>query len=236
MLAVIFDMDGVIVDNTGFHFRAWREVLKSYGVELSRQEYEQKLSGRTPEESGRVIFADRLSRPEILELNRRKESLYRSLYAGSVTAAPGLMPFLRDLEAEGVPVALATSAMPENIEFVLSATGIRRFFTTIVDATMVRRGKPDPEIFLTAAARLGAEPADCVVFEDSKFGMAAARAAGAKLVALATTLPPAEIHDADRVIRDFTEIGVRDLYSLGDRRRIPTSGGQGGCSPCGHIS
>jgi beta-phosphoglucomutase family hydrolase len=214
MLGAIFDMDGVLVDNSAFHFQAWQEVLKLYGVQLTRQDYLQELSGKTPEESGRTIFADRLSSSEIRELNTKKETLYRSLYGGSVTAVPGLVPFMHDLDSAGIPMALATSATPENVELILSATGTRRFFASIVDATMVRRGKPEPEIFIKAAKDLGRKPEECVVFEDSKFGLAAARASGAKVVALATTLRPDQIMCADRIIRDFTEIGVGDLYHL----------------------
>jgi beta-phosphoglucomutase len=212
--AAIFDMDGVLVDNSAYHFRAWQEVLETRGVELTWHNYLQDLNGKTPEESGRIIFADRLSKSEIRDLNAEKEALYRSRYSGSVTATPGLIPFLQDLASAGIPRALATSATPENIEFILSATGAGRFFATIVDATMVLHGKPDPEVFMEAARRLGQIPEECVVFEDSKIGLAAARASGAKVVALTTTLPPEQIVDADRIIRDFTEIRAKDLDRL----------------------
>lgn len=212
--AAIFDMDGVLVDNSVYHFRVWQEVLETCGVQLTWHNYVQDLNGKTPEESGRTIFADRLSRSEIRDLNAKKETLYRSLYSGSVTATPGLIPFLQDLASAGVPLALASSASPENIEFILGATGAGRFFTTIVDATMVLHGKPDPEVFMMAARRLGQMPEQCVVFEDSKMGLAAARASGAKVVALTTTQRPEQIVDADRTIRDFTEIRAKDLDRL----------------------
>ena len=212
--AAIFDMDGVLVDNTPFHYRAWREVLGTRGIKLSRRKYDQLLNGKTPEDTARTIFGDRISVAESHELNAQKDSLYRSLYRDAVVPAPGLVPFLESLDSAGVPMALATSANPENIELVLTGTDTRRFFSVVVDATMVKRGKPDPEIFEKAAALLGEKPANCVVFEDSKFGLIAAKASGAKVVALATTLRPDQIVDVDRIILDFTELDLTDLYEI----------------------
>jgi beta-phosphoglucomutase len=212
--AAIFDMDGVIVDNTSFHFQAWREVLAARGITLTRREYDETLNGKTPEETARAIYGDRISAAEVRELNERKESLYRSLYAGAVVPARGLLRFLRDLGSAGVTMALATSAEAENVELVLAGTGTRQFFSAIVDAAMVQRGKPDPEIFRTAAALLGREPARCVVFEDSRFGLAAARASGARVVALATTLRVEEILDADMIIRDFVGLELARISGL----------------------
>jgi beta-phosphoglucomutase len=212
--AAIFDMDGVLVDSTLFHYRAWREVLRIRGIRLSRRTYDDILSGRTPEETARTIFGDRISIVESRALNDQKDSLFRSLYREEVVPIPGLVSFLGDLDCAGVPMALATSANPENVELVLAGTDTRRFFSVIVDATMVRRSKPDPEIFEKAAALLGVKPHKCVVFEDSKSGLAAARASGAKVVALATTLQPGQIADVERIIRDFTELAVTDLIEL----------------------
>lgn len=207
-------MDGVLVDNASFHYRAWREVLGMRGIKLSRRKYDELLNGKTPEETARTLFGDRISVAESRELNDQKDSLYRSIYRGAVVPIPGLLPFLESLDSAAVPMALATSANPENIELVLAGTDTRRFFPVIVDATMVKRGKPDPEIFEKAAALLGEKPANCVIFEDSKFGLAAAKASGAKVVALATTLRPKQIVDADRIIRDYTDLALTDLYEI----------------------
>jgi beta-phosphoglucomutase family hydrolase len=212
--AAIFDMDGVLVDNIPFHYRAWREVLRMRGIALSRRQYDEILSGKTPEESARTIFGDGISAEESRELNEQKDVLFRSIYREAVVPLRGLVPFLRCLNRMGVPMALATSANPENVELVLTGTDTRRFFAVVVDATMVQRSKPDPQIFEEAAAALGVKPEKCIVFEDSISGLAAAKACGAKVVALATTLRPEQIVDVDRVIRDFTEITVADVIDV----------------------
>ncbi|MBN1834274.1 MAG: beta-phosphoglucomutase family hydrolase [Spirochaetales bacterium] len=214
IFGAIFDMDGVLVDNASFHYRAWRQILRSRGITLTREEYDHSLNGKTPQETAKAIYGEGISPVGVRELNDRKESVYRSLYRGEVAPAPGLLRLLRELDSAGVPMALATSAEPENIEMVLAGTGTREFFPVIVDATMVRRGKPDPEIFRKAAALLGREPERCVVFEDSRLGLAAARACGAKVVAVATTLPVEQITDADMIIRDFTDLELAGLSRL----------------------
>lgn len=211
---VIFDMDGVLVDNTRVHVEAFGIFCRRYGVEG----WEQKLStafGMGNEDIMRLILPEGIIREKGLSaLAAEKEAIYREIYAPAIRPVAGLVELLARLHAAGVPCAVGSSGPRENVDFVLDRCCIRDFFTTIVDSTLVKRCKPDPEIYRTAAAKLGVAPEHCLVFEDAEAGIESARRAGAgHIVALATTLSRDKLltTGADRIIGDFTEITDLDV-------------------------
>jgi HAD superfamily hydrolase (TIGR01509 family) len=131
-----------------------------------------------------------------------------------MTPLPGLLDLLKGLRKRGVRTAVATSAPKSNVDFLLDGLGFRDCFDLVIDAAGVRKGKPDPEIYLKSARELGCEPAACVVFEDALAGIEAGRRAGMKVVGVATTLPEVRLSQTDLVIKDFTGITVPQLFKL----------------------
>jgi beta-phosphoglucomutase family hydrolase len=224
--AFIFDMDGTMVDNMEFHGRAWVEFLAQLGIEMDAEEFLRRTSGMTNARILRSILGPHLSIREVAAYAARKEALYRELYRPYLRPVPGLRSFLAQTRRLDIPLALATSAGWENIAFVLEGLGLTSAFQAVVDADAVERGKPHPEMFLTAAARLGVPPEGCVVFEDSRAGLEAARRAGMAAVALSTTHPPAELGRLPGVVRvvdDFWGLDPRGvLEALEDAGSVET--------------
>ncbi|MGC8864498.1 MAG: HAD family hydrolase [Bacteroidales bacterium] len=202
--ACIFDMDGTMVKNHEFHLQAWIQFWEKHGVKVSR---EQMLAhfGRKNREIIEAISGVSYSDNAAEALAAEKEELYRELYKPHVKAVDGLPELLECLRKSGIKIALATSAPRANVDFILDALGLRTLFDCIVDASMVDRGKPHPDIFLKAAACAGALPAHCLVFEDANAGLEASRRAGCRVVALLTTHNRQELGEADFYIKDFTE-------------------------------
>jgi len=202
-MALLFDMDGVLIQSTGIHTRAWEEYLARHGIPSAG--VMEKMLGKRNDEIVRVLWGPTITEDEVFRHGADKERLYRELMAPVFDQhiVPGVKEFIRQAWRHGVPCALATNAEPENVDFVLSRTGLRECFQAIVDGHQVHRPKPDPEVYLTAAQRLGVEPCNCVIFEDSPGGLAAARAAGGRVVAVLTALK--EAPDADLAVRDFLD-------------------------------
>jgi beta-phosphoglucomutase family hydrolase len=194
-LALIFDMDGVIVDSNPLHREAWVEFNRRHGVETSDAMLERMYGGRN-DQIVRDFFGDSLPEDEVAAYGAAKEKIYREMLAGRIeeTLVPGLRPFL-DLY-RGSPMAVATNAEPENVNSVLDRAGLRDYFRVVVDGHQVSRPKPHPDIYLRAASLLEIAPSNCIVLEDSHTGVAAARAAGMRVIGLATTyvnLPDVDI-------------------------------------------
>ena len=199
-LALIFDMDGVIVDSNPIHKEAWAAYNRRFGIETSEAMH-QRMYGRRNDDIVRDFFGPQLTPEEVHEHGAAKERLYRELMGPSVreSLVPGVVEFLA--RHRGLPIAMATSAEPENVEFLLEAAGLRPYFRAIVDGHQVHDPKPHPEIYLKAAELLQASPRDCVAFEDSFAGIQSARAAGMMVVGVLTTHD--ELPGVDLQIRDF---------------------------------
>lgn len=215
--AFIFDMDGTIVDNMGFHSQVWVEFLAELGVSLTPTEFHRLTGGMTNRQILRQMIGDHLSDPEIAAYSEQKEVRYRSVYRNHLKPVAGFMGFLEEARRLGAPMALATSAERPNIQFILGGLGIESVFRAVVGAEEVERGKPDPEMFLKAAGRLGVDPERCLVFEDSSAGLKAAHRAGMRAVALATTTAPEVLRGLPGVVRvaeDFTTLDPRGLLGM----------------------
>ncbi|HEY9002344.1 MAG TPA: HAD family phosphatase [Mucilaginibacter sp.] len=214
--ACIFDMDGTLIDNTPFHFISWQALFRKYHKgELSRHTYYTEISGVPIIETLRRIFGEDHNDAGLKELLREKEEFYRQEYAPHLVAIKGLESFLAELKNDGVKMAMATSATVEDIDFILNKIPIRDDFNEIVNSSMVKKPKPDPQIFLKAAELLNIAPERCVVFEDSLAGIAAANAAGMKVVGITTGHPADEIRSVvDIVIDDYTTLTPANLAAL----------------------
>ena len=183
--ALIFDMDGVMIDSNPAHREAWEVFNRRFGLETTEAMH-QRMYGKRNDEIIRDFFGD-LPPGEVAARGAAKEVLYRELIGERIESmlVPGLRQFLERNTA--LPKALASNAEPANIHFLLDRAALRPYFPVVVDGHQVRQPKPDPEIYLLAAALLGMAPADCLVFEDSHAGVAAAQAAGMRVVGLLTT-------------------------------------------------
>ena len=213
--AAVFDMDGVLVDNKRFHREAWRRLAQEEGFALTDPEFWRQAIGRPVEEAVPRVLGRAVPAAEAIRLARRKTALYHELADGHAPPVPGVVEFVRGLATANVPRALATSAVAESAARILEGLGLTAAFPVQVTAGHVQRGKPDPEVYLTAAARLGVAPAVCVVFEDAVVGVEAARRAGMAVVGLTTAHAAAELRDAGAAwtAPDFTGLAWAALAS-----------------------
>ncbi len=185
----IFDWDGVIINSAAHHEASWERLAKENGKTLPENHFKRGFGMKNE-----VIIPELLGwttvPTEIRILSLRKEALYREIVREKgIEALPGVREWLQTLKHAGVPCIIASSTHRENITATLEVLGLGDFFEAAVTSEDVKRGKPDPEVFLTAAQRLEVDPANAVVFEDALVGVAAARAAGMRVVAVTTTEP-----------------------------------------------
>jgi beta-phosphoglucomutase family hydrolase len=211
-LAVIFDMDGVIVDNMKYHKKAWEMFLKKHAPEMDVEEFS-KHFGKVNKDLLKIVFQREVSEEEESRFGEEKEALYREIYAEDISPVDGLVDFLQELNENSVKTAVASAAPKINVDFVFEKTGLRQYFDVSIDANDVTRGKPDPEIYLKAAKKLNCLPEACLVFEDSTPGIQAGRNAGMKVIGVATSHPAELLKNTEFVIKDFTEINVKTVWN-----------------------
>lgn len=211
--AFIFDMDGTLVDNMPTHYQAWKETLAEAGVQIDPVNFARQTTGMTNREILRSVLPT-ISEDEISYWGERKEELYRERFLCCRDPLPGLMEFLDSAQALNIPMAVATAAGEENVRFILDATGLRPYFQTVVNAQDIQHGKPDPEIFLKTAARLGQHPKNCLVFEDALGGIEAARRAGMRTIFLMTSHPAQAVSAYENLVcavPDYTLLSPESL-------------------------
>ncbi len=204
--AVLFDMDGVLLDNSRLYEAAWNEFVRAH-PDACQSYPAQRTFGRRNSELIPELFGRALSETELKRLSLELESGYWRRLGDGLEPLPGLREFLAELRRRQIPTALASSAPGHNVRRVLEALRLDHRFDLVLAEEDVARGKPDPEIYLTAAARLHQSSRDCLVFEDALAGIAAARAAGARCLALATTYPESSLRaaGAEAVLLDFRD-------------------------------
>lgn len=211
--AVIWDMDGVIVDTEAFHFEAWRRLLCEHRIELTEADFKRTFGMRNADILQHFLGPQK-SESELRLLAAKKEEYFRSIIQDQITASIGAVRLIRDLAETGFPQAIASSAPRANIDLIISRLDLTRFFSVIVAEEDVTTGKPDPQIFLLAASRLNVMASSCIVIEDSVAGIRAAKAAGMKCIGVATTHPAASLVAADLVVRTIGELTVSDILAL----------------------
>ena len=195
--AVLWDMDGTLLDSAEFHWLSWREVMAAEGREMSHEHFLTTF-GRRNDAILRGLFGDDFPDAEVVRIAAAKEERYRALaLAGNVEPLPGVRAWLARLRGDGWRQAIASSAPHLNIAAIAEALGIVEMFGAVVGDEDVRHGKPDPEVYLTAAARLGVAPARCVVVEDAAAGIEGARRAGMRSIAVG---PDHADHGADLAV------------------------------------
>jgi beta-phosphoglucomutase len=224
-LGVIFDMDGVLVDSSQAHFDSWQALGhetgghetggQETGIALTREQFVATF-GRTSREILRQFWPHvATSDAAVAELDSRKEAIFRELLARDFPAMDGAVELIDALAAERFALAIGSSGPPENVALVLDKLGRREAFRGIVTGMDVSRGKPDPQVFLLAAERIGLPPDRCVVIEDAPAGVAAAKAAGAKCIGLASLgRDPQTLAQADWVVRSLREISPAHISRL----------------------
>lgn len=204
--AVLFDMDGVVIDNLPYHVDAWLLFCERKNIPLTREVFYRELNGMNSKDTFEWFYQREMSRAEVEVLEEEKELIYREFYRDHIKPAPGLLEFLKRLRAQGIKTALATSAGPGNIDFIVDGLGIREQFDAIIGGAEVQKGKPDPEIYLKAADLVGINPSACWVIEDSLQGIAAGQAAGMRVVGISTSHTAAELAHTDVVRPDFVDL------------------------------
>lgn len=213
--AVIFDMDGVIVDTNPFHKETINQFCKKYGFKLTDEELRTKIYGRTNHEWIPALFGT-LTQEELEAYAFEKEQMFREAYAAHIKPVEGLVAFLDMLMQNNIPRSIATSAPRANVDFVLNGTGIGKYFDIILDESMVTNGKPHPEVYIKSAKALNLPNAQCIVIEDSLSGIQAGKAAGSKVIGITTTHTPEEMSATDLVIGNFNSLSLDQLKALVD--------------------
>jgi HAD superfamily hydrolase (TIGR01509 family) len=209
--ALIFDMDGTLVDNMAFHTRSWLVLFKELGVEMTPSRLEVIMEANTTATLLRQELGADLTDGEVTRYGERKEDLYREIFRPHLKPVRGLEALLDRAQQRGIPLAVATSAGQRNIDFVLKGLGILNRFDVIVGGDDVPEGKGSPRIFMTTAQLLGVAPELCLVFEDSRSGIAAAHRAGMRVVVVATDGGARSFRNlpgAVDVIQDFADLDL----------------------------
>ncbi|MEO7167699.1 MAG: beta-phosphoglucomutase family hydrolase [Chthoniobacterales bacterium] len=210
----IFDWDGVIIDSAELHEQSWHRLADELGKSIAPGSFLRGFGMKSAQIIAEIhTWAN--DPAEVARLTERKEALYREIVGQSeIAPLPGVVEWLQTLRGACVPSAVASSTHRANIEAVLERIGLQNAFDAIVSAEDVEYGKPSPEVFLKAAARLEASPGRCVVFEDAHVGIVAAHAARMKVVAVTTTHRAVELSDADLVVRQLDELTIEQVAAL----------------------
>lgn len=210
--AIIFDMDGVLVDNSKVHDETWQLMCIKYGKPESAEKVKHIFGGTNK------VFVEELlgiTDPAMVKaIAEEKEALYRQVFRDTIKAPEGLLPLLFDLRKNNYRLAVGTSGPKENLDFVLDSLSIRQFFDVLVDESKVTRGKPDPEIYLKVSEELNIHPSRCIVIEDSIFGLDAAKAAGMKAIAITTSFTADKLQSAALIINSFKELTINKINLL----------------------
>lgn len=213
--ALIFDMDGVILDNNAYHKQSWLAYSNILGHPLSEDAFAEKVYGKTNEEILLELLGDVLSKEEQLAHAETKEALYREMYAPHFTLATGLTSVLQMAKGAEVKLAIATNAPKSNLDFTLQTGKLDQWMQESVYAHMVEKPKPAPDLYLKAMELLHVQPESCIVFEDSLTGARAGKAAGAKVIGITTTYSRQELAKiVDYVIDSFEEVDMPLLLSI----------------------
>lgn len=214
---VIWDMDGTLVDTAELHFQAWADTCRAHGRGFTREEFAATFGRRNPEII-RQLFGMDVSEHDIHHIGDQKEVMYRSVARSGVELLPGARSLLEAIRAAEYAQAIGSSAPRANLELILELTGTAHLFTALATMEDTQRGKPDPQVFLIAAARLGLPPERCVVIEDAPAGVQAARAGGMRCVAVGFvghhSVQRLYEAGADLVVKTLTELTVPALARL----------------------
>lgn len=213
-IAVIFDMDGVIVHTNPYHSLAFRDFFSVRNLAPTEAEFAQHMFGK----SNSYIFSHFFNRPvqgeELLQMEEEKEGLFRKIYAPHVAPISGFPEFISELEARQVKLGVATSAPLANLDLILSKIDLREKLGSILASEDVKKHKPDPEVYLSSAHNLGVSPDQCLVFEDSFSGITAALNAGMRVVGVLSSHTIEELPKCDLYIDNYNDLSYDKIKAL----------------------
>ena len=209
--AILWDMDGVLVNTTESHYKSWMNTLAEYRIEYSRKQFIDEFG------MNNFSIISRLFNTADLELinhiSEKKEQRFRNYVQGHLELLPGTAKWLEQFRNWGFPQAVCSSAPQENVDIIIEATKISTYFKIQLSAANLR-GKPDPAVFLKAASLLNLPPEHCLVIEDATVGVQAARSAGMKCIAVETTHCSEELDQAHLVVPDLTHLDNQHLKAV----------------------
>ncbi|UAY53769.1 HAD family hydrolase [Arachidicoccus terrestris] len=214
--AFIFDMNGTMIDDMDYHTRAWYKVLNDLGAGLSMEQTKLHMYGKAEEMFDRVFGPDKFSEQELHEIILNKELAYQDAFRPHLKLIDGLGAFLQKARAAGIGLAIGTAAPKTNVDYVMDGLQLHSLFQEIIGAEDVRTSKPDPEVFLSAAAGLKIAPEKCIVFEDSPKGVEAAERGGMKAVVVTTFHGPEDFAHLGNVlmcVQDYTDGRLERLFA-----------------------
>jgi len=212
--AVIWDMDGVIVDTGRYHLRAWQSAFGRIGIKFTEAKFRQGF-GKRNDLMAREVVGEDFPKDKLDAIADEKEGEYLRLVGSStLKPLPGAVELIQALDEQGIKKAIASSATLPNIRDFLKKLNIADYFQALASGLEVSVGRPNPELVLLAASRLGIPPENCAVIEDSIAGIRGAKSAGMKCVAVTTTNAPDLLWLADLVVDSLSEVTVEDLKSL----------------------
>ncbi|MBU4346229.1 MAG: beta-phosphoglucomutase family hydrolase [Candidatus Omnitrophica bacterium] len=209
---VIFDLDGVIVNTVPSHFEAWKKLFGEYGKDFAFQEYKEKVDGIPRIDGVRAILKD-LPEQELQKAAAKKQGYFLEfLEKDGIKVYNSTVDFIKEAKGHNLKVAVISSS--KNCLYILKKAGIDNLFDIIITGNDIKKGKPHPDVFLLAGARLGLEPEECLVFEDAVLGVEAAKRGNFKCVGVDRYQEPRRLSKADLVISDFSEINLEKSKGL----------------------
>lgn len=224
--AIIFDMDGVLVDSSPFHLRKWMNFLRAHGIPFDEQELRGVVLGPANDVIFRRFLGNHLTHEQLSRLSEELDATFREAIGLHPPALPGVRRFIAKCHAQEIPMAVASAAIASNVKYLLSALGLKEFFRAVLAVDATAKPKPHPDIYLRSAEKLGVEPAACTVFEDSYVGIEAAKRAGMKCIAIASTFSAEALRGtpADLIVPSFEPVSIDTLRNLFKDVEIPSAG------------
>ncbi|MBU0572929.1 MAG: beta-phosphoglucomutase family hydrolase [Candidatus Margulisiibacteriota bacterium] len=211
----IFDLDGVIVDSVPLHFKAWKKMFAEYGHEFTTEDYLAKVDGR-PRLEGAAAILTELSPQEVKLAGDKKQAYFLELLEkGPIDTFDSTIKLIKEMKDQGLKLAMASSS--KNAGYILRKVGLFELFDADVSGADLKKGKPDPEIFLKAADKLGLASRECVVFEDARAGVEAARAGGFYCVGIDRHGKLDHDLGADLYVNDLSETSLDRILKLDEK-------------------
>ena len=211
---VIFDMDGVICHTNPHHVKAFEAFFNKYEIPYTNEEFEEHMYGKHNGYIMTHFFKRQIAGEELTTLEDEKEAMFREVYKGKVETIPHYLEFLIELKSRGFKTAVATSAPRANLDLIINALKISDKMDSMMSSEDVKAHKPNPEVYLKSAERVGISPADCIVFEDSFSGVTAGLNAGMKVVGVLSTHTKEQLPPCSFYINDYSEVNVDKVLEL----------------------
>jgi len=210
--AILWDMDGVLVDTGNFHYQSWKETFEEFDILFDKEDF-RKTFGMNNAGILEWVFGEKPQPEKVSRISDEKESIFRDLVKGKAKPLPGVLDWLKQFQAWGLRQSIASSAPPKNIEVIVAELNIEEYFDAIISGFNLP-GKPNPDVFLKAADAIRIRPENCIVIEDAIAGVEGAKRAGMKCIAVKTINPANALEKADLILNNLGEMSKEDFLSL----------------------